>query len=538
MNTKYALHTFHIAGAFAFTLTCNTLVLAQTAFAPPLRTSVGPNPWGIARGYFDGDAFLDIAVANSGTTSNQVSSLLNNGAGGFAVQGSYSTSQPWSPYDIAVLDFDRCKGGGQTLWDLAVINAGVSFCTLWGDGGGGFNNWAAQCSSLTGTDNSGAIVAGRFNVDGYDDLAITRFSNSDVYVAYGDCQGNAQSQIWIPVAGPPRDAVAGDFNGDGAPDIAVACEFNGSTGPCVQVLFNAGGGGFNPVTVFPSFQNAYALAAGDFDGINGLDLAVTDPGANYLIVALNNGLGVFTPQPPINIGANAKALESADFTGDGAVDLAVAHDNGPGTGDGEVSILSGTGTGSFALNTTLDSGLANPRALIADDLDLDGRADVAATSWGTNEVFIYLNKCGVCLPGPVVYCTAKVNSLLCTPAIGFSGYASTCPLAPPFLISVTSVLAKKNGLFFHGTNGAQGAAFHGGFLCVRLPIKRHSVLNSGGTSGTCTGVFAEDFNAYIASGADPALVAGAQVWIQNWSRDPGDLYGDSLSDAIAVTICP
>jgi hypothetical protein len=28
------------------------------------------------------------------------------------------------------------------------------------------------------------------------------------------------------------------------------------------------------------------------------------------------------------------------------------------------------------------------------------------------------------------------------------------------------------------------------------------------------------------------------VWIQSWSRDPGDPFTDSLSDAVTATICP
>ena len=51
-------------------------------------------------------------------------------------------------------------------------------------------------------------------------------------------------------------------------------------------------------------------------------------------------------------------------------------------------------------------------------------------------------------------------------------------------------------------------------------------------------MLSEDLNAYIASGADPALVAGATVWLQAWSRDPSDPFGDSLSNALSALICP
>jgi hypothetical protein len=68
---------------------------------------------------------------------------------------------------------------------------------------------------------------------------------------------------------------------------------------------------------------------------------------------------------------------------------------------------------------------------------------------------------------------------------------------------------------------------------------RTSIQNSGG-SPACGGAFSFDFNAYIASGADPALVSGQQVWSQYWSRDPGFAPPDNtnLTDAVEFTIQP
>jgi hypothetical protein len=142
-----------------------------------------------------------------------------------------------------------------------------------------------------------------------------------------------------------------------------------------------------------------------------------------------------------------------------------------------------------------------------------------------------------CSIAPTTYCTAKVNSLGCSPSIAMSS-APSAASGWNCALSTTNVLGNKSGLFFHSTSGALGAPFHGGFLCAKSPTKRHAVQNSGGTAATCTGNFSEDFNAYIASGVDPALVAGAQVWIQNWSRDNGAPFGDSLSNAVTATICP
>ena len=58
------------------------------------------------------------------------------------------------------------------------------------------------------------------------------------------------------------------------------------------------------------------------------------------------------------------------------------------------------------------------------------------------------------------------------------------------------------------------------------------------SASTCGGSFAFDFNAYITSGADPALVSGTDVFGQYWSRDPASPSGTSLSNAIQFTVGP
>jgi predicted deacylase len=139
---------------------------------------------------------------------------------------------------------------------------------------------------------------------------------------------------------------------------------------------------------------------------------------------------------------------------------------------------------------------------------------------------------------PLAYCTAKVNSALCLPTIGSTGSPSASA-GSGFSISAANVLDNKNGLLFYSKSGANALPFQGGWLCVKSPQTRTAVQSSLG-SPPCNGSFSFDFNAWIASGADPGLVAGAQVWAQYWSRDPGFAPPDntSLTDALQFTICP
>ncbi|MCK6445739.1 MAG: hypothetical protein L6Q99_05045 [Planctomycetes bacterium] len=157
-------------------------------------------------------------------------------------------------------------------------------------------------------------------------------------------------------------------------------------------------------------------------------------------------------------------------------------------------------------------------------------------NWGT---WIAEGKFNTC-PLPTVYCTGKVNSQFCSPAIGSLGSPSASD-PTPFNVTGTQFLNNKNGLLFYGTQ-ANGAAFQGGHLCVKLPIIRTSVQGSGGSSsGTdCSGTYSYDFNALIQGGTDPNLVPGADVYTQYWARDPADFAGfnTSLSEGLSFNICP
>ncbi|MCY2958870.1 MAG: hypothetical protein NTY35_01800 [Planctomycetota bacterium] len=140
---------------------------------------------------------------------------------------------------------------------------------------------------------------------------------------------------------------------------------------------------------------------------------------------------------------------------------------------------------------------------------------------------------------PAVYCNAKVNSLGCTPQISSLGVPSASSGAG-FLIQGSNVRNLQNGILFYGTSGRASTPFLGGTLCVQAPLRRTAIQNSGGSVGTanCTGIYHFDFNAWIASGADPMLVAGVTVNCQFYSRDPAFPPPNNigLTDALEFTI--
>jgi hypothetical protein len=148
-------------------------------------------------------------------------------------------------------------------------------------------------------------------------------------------------------------------------------------------------------------------------------------------------------------------------------------------------------------------------------------------------------------PTPVAYCTAKTNSLGCTPAIGATGTPSASA-GSGFVITCTNVLNNKSGILFYGVSGQATIPFQGGTLCVKSPNKRTPGINSGGNPppNDCSGNYTFDMNLFAVGGLGgtplPALTTpGTVVDCQFWGRDPGFVAPNNttLSNGLEYTIC-
>jgi hypothetical protein len=149
--------------------------------------------------------------------------------------------------------------------------------------------------------------------------------------------------------------------------------------------------------------------------------------------------------------------------------------------------------------------------------------------------------------GTTVYCTAKVNSLGCTPSIGGTGTPSATS-GSGFAVAAQNVRNQKSGLLFYGTSGQASTPFQGGLLCVQSPIKRTPASSSGGTAlpiNDCSGVYSIDMNAFAVGALGgsplPALtIPGTVVDCQWWGRDPGfpPPNATTLSDGLEYAVGP
>lgn len=215
------------------------------------------------------------------------------------------------------------------------------------------------------------------------------------------------------------------------------------------------------------------------------------------------------------------------------------YDDESGVAGGSVHLYENPGTGWQPLGEVF-AALPSDQALFGEAVALSGTTlavgapseDTLAADSGAAYAFAVLAP-------PASYCTAQVNSLGCLPKIEFLGTPSASSTSF-FFVTAVQVLNQKSAILFYGLDGQLAAPFQGGTLCVRPPLVRTPVQNSGGSAGggDCSGSLAFEFNAWTQSGTDPRLAAGVSVDCQYWSRDPQAGSTVNLTDALEFVICP
>ena len=339
----------------------------------------GREPIGLMIADFNGDRVPDLAIANSGEygtdSAADVSILVGDGTGGFpgAVHAYRSGSGPLA------LTMAELNGDGNP--DLVAANqSSKDISVLLGNGGGTFESTANYGVSAQLTD----VVAADFNRDGSPDLAATKYTSAGtVAVLLNDGDGSFGAPTDFTAIGFPSSLAAADFNGDGNQDLFVL-----SWGTMAVLLMGDGGGGFSTGANFGTGgADGAAAIVGDFNDDKKVDVAVANYGSHDVSIGLGNGLGGFSPAAKYAAGNFPHSVAVGDFNGDGKQDLVVANSSVAGGPPAAVTILLGSGAGTFGPPHSFSAGDGTLSVAVG-DINGDGRQDVAAANFLSGDVSI------------------------------------------------------------------------------------------------------------------------------------------------------
>lgn len=133
--------------------------------------------------------------------------------------------------------------------------------------------------------------------------------------------------------------------------------------------------------LFPGEKHAvgtqpHAVIAADFNGDGIPDLATSNSNSGNVSVLMGTGGGSFAPRVNFSAGSAPDTLAAADFNGDGKTDLVVADRS-----LSKLVVRLGNGNGTFqAASNANGGGGFEPYAVITGDFNGDGKVDLAASN--------------------------------------------------------------------------------------------------------------------------------------------------------------
>ncbi len=240
-------------------------------------------------------------------------------------------------------------------------------------------------TSPTYTTNNGAtaILTADFNNDGKPDVACVNSVPGTMDIRLNSGGGYFFAGITYSLAGQSWGLASADFNTDGNMDLAAVI----SSGT-ISVFFGNGTGGFATAVNY-SAPFSETIIARDMNGDGKADLVVNNHYYSNIGLLLNSGTGTFGPKVSFNTSVSSSGQGPAymvvdDFNNDGKADVATSNDV-----SNDVSVLLGTGSGSFLPVTNYTIG-STPLSITSGDVNGDGKKDIITSNSTAQNISVLL----------------------------------------------------------------------------------------------------------------------------------------------------
>ncbi len=312
--------TFHASQAVAL----------GTVSGVPAYDGLQPGLYAFSIADLNGDGNLDVAVEKSDLSGSMVSIYLGNGNGTVQAARDFAAGPGSGNAGITVADFN-----GDGYLDIAVAAGapgGLTANLLRGNGDGAFQSPASfPLAGTTYPYRSRPCIAADLNGDGRPDLVIsvaTPTGLAGAAVLVNDGAGSFQPAVTYFGSSfySVQSLLVGDFNGDGKPDMAVGH----------SILPGAGDGTFGPAIKVGWYQ---PLASGDINADGKLDTFAEDSEAGGALWLSSPGAAITSVSnsfiPPAWVETGQASYGGAWLTnlGDGDLTLSPLTITGPAAHD-------------------------------------------------------------------------------------------------------------------------------------------------------------------------------------------------------------
>jgi len=268
-------------------------------FGTPVATDTPRRPMGMVVGFFDADAYPDIAVAC--WDDDKLAWYTGDGDLSFTQVSEQGVSNEPHMLVSGLID-------GDSIPDLALVSRGGPTLRT-------YNGWPTSpyfyyMDSTTPGMSACGVQLTDLDEDGDNDIIMGNWGapwdpleRVHVLEGTGSWQlDDTPTTYYLPETMGPEDVLAGDFNFDGHEDIAVAC----SIGHSVSVLLGTGDGAIPARYDFPidpAFLSAL-VRKGDVDGDGLEDIVVLGKAARHFAVLRNAAPLAASPEGWLKTGWN------------------------------------------------------------------------------------------------------------------------------------------------------------------------------------------------------------------------------------------